>query len=1082
MTTLPVLQLVTASYAAASPWSQLLTWTPDSFPTSPWWIAMQLYSSPELTTPVGRPVMTQVPYVGSGVWSTTASGAQLTAGTVYWIAVAAVNSATAPTQTGPWSNSLPLLYLGPPVVTSTSFDGASLTATWTPPPAGTEVNRYELALLGNGARLAGVQTAGTGYPAAGGASSFVFELGQLPLGQATAPITYQLIPLYVDPTTGATSSGPPASGSVYLTRPAIVATAWQQVSSGLKYQITALNQGYGSTAPPSFVARVMSSGTLIYQSAPLASAFDGNGNPSFALTVPAALPFFAGSSEIPAGLELEVALAQANSIDLGPSGAAAALLQTAPAITSASYQAGALAVELAAPAPAAALVQISGGAGAATIFNGRGSVAAQLTSGTAYTATATAISGQSAGPPSAAAQLMATPPTLTSVSYDGDVVRLGWQAASATTYPGLTGFLASVTGGNGAVARATVNGTAAALRVASGGEALVAQVQMIGAASTGPAATAAVLQATTSLTSAISDAASGLTTLSWPAVSGATSYALQLYLGDGTDVPWGAPIQVTGTSTTLATPLPFGAAMSAAITAQIAAGGLTTTGPAGAAARVMTGRSGAVAVDYDGSTALVSWQPVAGATGYTLTLLGDGAAVGQPFTAGASATSLAITPVLGDLTKTYTVVVQAQSSGSLGPPSAAAALFSPGYFLSSQSLTAAAPYVYPATGLQYVAPSGAAAPGMAETLYLPDLGGGTALTGLPITVGAFQLAASSTNAAYPYALSIAANSAAWQFSGQAIRSQLQQDYVSFLKACETNHANPLGIATLQQVIARYLPQTFQETLYYSYGLDLTQGYADLRPGMVLRVSFADYVTVAGTTAQWLNGYVGGATIDFDLGSYLGAQNSWLVGADAFIAQLVSSGMLAVTAPPQMVASQTQAGLADAADLFYPLFNQPFYRVFFPSQLATPWSPGSSLTTASFVIAAATSYTQLTQTVNTPSPTNPIAYFRGRAVIKLCIRVRLDGTEHVVPIGTTLRNLIERYGQGPPDAAIGVDGISLQRTLGPVVLDANARFATGQRYPVRYDWQTMTLYAPGYDPLALPLLHGDSVTLDGSTGS
>ncbi len=361
---------------------------------------------------------------------------------------------------------------------------------------------------------------------------------------------------------------------------------------------------------------------------------------------------------------------------------------------------------------------------------------------------------------------------------------------------------------------------------------------------------------------------------------------------------------------------------------------------------------------------------------------------------------------------------------------------------------------------------------------MPNLTGGTSPT-LPITQGPFSLTANTdpnTQATFPLVLTVTGSSTAWQFSTSPIRAGLQSDYVAFVKKVEAAGGVPSGIATLQQAIGRYLPQTFAETLYYVCGFDVTNKCAELRPGMILRVAFADYLGVpSDPQAEWLDGYVGGSVVDYDLGSYLSGAN-WQAGFDAFVSTLVADGLLKVDAPAYTGTNQDGAG--DAADFYFTAFRAPFFRLFVPTALENPTSTGSVVPANNFALAAAPSYTALQSTTATPSPSNPVAYFRGRAVARLCVRVFLNGEQHVVPLGTTVRNLLEANGWQPPITTVGLDDLTIERSLGPAVLAPGNRFAVGGSYLVRLDWKTMPLYAPNWDSLSLPLLPGDYVTVGG----
>jgi hypothetical protein len=142
----------------------------------------------------------------------------------------------------------------------------------------------------------------------------------------------------------------------------------------------------------------------------------------------------------------------------------------------------------------------------------------------------------------------------------------------------------------------------------------------------------------------------------------------------------------------------------------------------------------------------------------------------------------------------------------------------------------------------------------------------------------------------------------------------------------------------------------------------------------------------------------------------------------------------------------------------------------------PTGVGTTFTPSNFVLAAAPSYRTLQTTVNYPTGSNPtVAYFRGRSVVKLCIRVFINGVEDVVPIGTTVTNILERYGRQVPSAGVAFGGVQLQRASA-LAVNATAPFDAGASVPVRLDWNTLSVYGPANTALSLPLLHGDRLTI------
>jgi hypothetical protein len=573
---------------------------------------------------------------------------------------------------------------------------------------------------------------------------------------------------------------------------------------------------------------------------------------------------------------------------------------------------------------------------------------------------------------------------------------------------------------------------------------------------------------------------SGTVTVHWRALPGATGY--QVRVGDE------RPVEVRTDSYDLPKIPAPNEALAVRVDGYLTADGVIATGPSAELRQVLTTQTAVTDVAYDGTHLTVGWQQVADATGYRVTVLEGAAAVpGASATAGATGASVTFEPGLTDASKTYTVAVQVlratgdtQSSGPLSP---AADLFTAGWFPSRVPASTAAPYVFPARTLAEATADTLGASGSDIDLYLGDLGAGNALQSLPksSSKGSFTLAASG-DATRPYQLTIAGGGAAWAFDSSPIRSALAQEVVSFLQAVESAGAVPWGIAQLQLTLARAMPQTFQELLYYSYGLSfpggsVRHGSVDLRPGMVLRVASSDYLNVGGASSTtWLAGYTGTSVTDYEVGSYQSA-SGWMVGMDAFIARLVANGALSVNPPPADVSAGQEGGAAEGADLFYPSFQQPFYRLFIPTTLLSASHTGSTDTAANFTLAAASDYTALTTAVNVPSESSTVAYFRGRSVLKVLIRVVLDGAELLVPVGTTVGNLLDRMARQPTAAAAALTGLRLSRGLGPVAFAAEEPLAVGARWPVALGWDGLQVYGPAWDALSLPLLHGDVLTVE-----
>ena len=692
--------------------------------------------------------------------------------------------------------------------------------------------------------------------------------------------------------------------------------------------------------------------------------------------------------------------------------------------------------------------------------------------------------------------LILSPPEMTEVDWDGSVLTAVWKVLTNTTADVLA-YELTVRNGDVVVGTSlldhlvTATGTyttSLALPPASAG--LFVRVAGLRPGSRGvdspPVQVPAPGPAPASVTI---DPVTGKATVTWAAMRPAPTigYLVQRYRAGRPD---GDPVTVpTGTRHELTVDPVAYDDLEVAIAVRTAAGTATVTGPFGPRLRVPTEPAQIRDVDFDGRTASVSWVPVPGATGYALDVNDGHAPVASTTAAGDQTTkrfALTLTdPGPGHEVPDYQVTVQPLRGASSGVRSTA-------------PLVGDGLYVLPGPA-RIVRASTARVIPQPALAYLPDLTAtGQPLTGLPIapsqageSLPPFTLEqAPSTAAPMKYRLRIENGALAFG----ATRGALAAAYRELLSTAEANGAAPRGILALQQAVARLMPQTLSETLYYSYGLSTpvsAQGWVDLRPGMVLRVAFSSFdLTAVSGAPPWSSGYAGGTVLDYEIGDHAGPDGSWLVGFDAFIDWLVTQGALTVS-PPQTPSApgggSTQSGGADAADLSYPLFSQPFYRLLVPSTLQDPAKPANSATNQQFTIAAAAKWQQIDAATAAPGGGVHVAYFRGRAVLRACIRVEADGAEHVVPVGTTVGNLLDRMARRPPWASLGLRGARLYRAPGsavlpgPAVLDPAKGYDAAALSRVRLDWHGPAAWPAGsQDALSLPLLHGDRIVFGAGT--
>lgn len=589
------------------------------------------------------------------------------------------------------------------------------------------------------------------------------------------------------------------------------------------------------------------------------------------------------------------------------------------------------------------------------------------------------------------------------------------------------------------------------------------------------------------------DPSTGIATLHWDDFNTAPAGCTVAYkLAFST----GSPAPVKGISYTLPSALTadeFNEVSIARVVTQTALGQIRT-GPFSASYRLGTTQPTLLSATYDGSTIAITWEAmVEEVREYTLNLFsGSNTVATVSFRAQPGVTNFSFKPsenphsITIVSTNTLTVTLQATLEGEAGPglPTPVNILFIPCYFLSPTTTDTA--YIYSATSLATISNPSTALTDI--TLYLPDIYTGT--WGGKITHGPFTLNQNSedNSANFPYTLTIGAT--ARLFSTESIRTNIQTAYKNFLEKVETSSdggpgVTPWGISVLQEAIARHMPQTFEETLYYNYGLNLISGAgtADLRPGMILRVIPSDFIVLPNSDTnpgiQYLDGYVNGSPLDYDISGYTSSSTDWAVGFDAFLSTLFSANVLTINPHIDNQGNEYMPGISEAADLYR---NAPksFYRLFIPGKLINPYPQiqNTSQPQSQFNLVSADSFTSLEGKTN-PLTSNTNFYFTGRSILKLCIRVTINGNEHIVPIGTTVRNILERSGRVPPISTSSpsdliLEGITLNRAIGQTDTLGYKSIDVGRSYPVQL---CSNVYKNNQTALDLPLLHGDILTFE-----
>jgi hypothetical protein len=579
------------------------------------------------------------------------------------------------------------------------------------------------------------------------------------------------------------------------------------------------------------------------------------------------------------------------------------------------------------------------------------------------------------------------------------------------------------------------------------------------------------------------DPVTGGLPLSWSTVRNAEVYEARVSAGALSEVTY---IPIDGTSWTIPPDeLPAPGVYALRIRARTGPFFALSFGPWSSPVTVLTLAPTGVRVRYDGRVAAVSWEavPAPGVVGYAVAVVLDGDVMARaPTTATAVDVPIAMTPSDG-----WTVVVQAVTADGAGSPSTPVPLFEPGLYLSTEPDVT--PHVVPLT-------SGDMEP-RAVVLGLPDIFKGTVsprtLPGPP-----FQMkAVSGSTFAYVLKLGVT-DPVLWDFAGvdtvAGLREPLRTAYDAFLAKLADLGVTPSGWRVVKDAIARAMPLTFAETLFYTHGFDPAGGWVDLQPGMVLRAEYEAYQYLGADAAHsaLLNGFAGGASADYEIGSYtdpLGPYpQEWLTGFDSFLAVLTAFDGTAVPGPRTSAAGASGAG--GVLDLYASGLAQPFCRLVYPPTVldAEHADPRAGLNPALLfapdyvTLEAETAHLRAAQPLGGGATAT---YLRGRTALRACIRVWVDGAPWVVPVGTTVGNVLASMALRPPvfyrspGVHLRLEGLTLTRAPGCAIDGGSSAYRTAAVRPVKLDWYEATAYGRGTDWLSLPLLGGDRLTTGGA---
>ncbi|ESA32104.1 secreted protein containing duf1592 [Leptolyngbya sp. Heron Island J] len=229
------------------------------------------------------------------------------------------------------------------------------------------------------------------------------------------------------------------------------------------------------------------------------------------------------------------------------------------------------------------------------------------------------------------------------------------------------------------------------------------------------------------------------------------------------------------------------------------------------------------------------------------------------------------------------------------------------------------------------------------------------------------------------------------------------DYSNFLGQLSNRVAQPSGFELVKQRLGERLPIAINQALQYVYGYDGQM--VDLIGGMRLRVEYQNYQFVHPVDRTAENGFISSGTAYYTLHFEAGVTQEFL-GFDPFL-----------SAVPTALESSSQ-GTGGLVDLLRPGNRKPFYRLMYPDEFVTSQGRIGAERVALLIgandfntLEQATNFYRNPGTARIQPPTNiALVYFRGRATVVPEIAIFVQEQPDFVPVGTTLRQVAERYGQ------------------------------------------------------------------------
>ena len=274
---------------------------------------------------------------------------------------------------------------------------------------------------------------------------------------------------------------------------------------------------------------------------------------------------------------------------------------------------------------------------------------------------------------------------------------------------------------------------------------------------------------------------------------------------------------------------------------------------------------------------------------------------------------------------------------------------------------------------------------------------------------------------------------------------------------------PGAARLLRTRMAQRLPIPVSDVLYYYHGFNKEHNFIDLAPGMRLRVEYQNYQLVLPNSQTAEDGFVGSGVNHYYVNPYIHDGNH-VLGLDTFLNGMVIASEV----------SAEDSGAGNVLDLQQPDFRRAYIRLVYPTNPSD--AKGSPERVPAIICAdnllALQQATQKWIAEGITDTSGATSYFfRGRATIVPEINVFVQEQPVYVPLGTTVRNLIDRYADIPLPG-LGDDLSQFQGTTRPRRLVQNGINSEPTYRFINFDTYKTFGVNNDHDVYDLPVLKGD----------